>query len=155
MFHVSVSCFHNTYRRATLFSLYSLLAKISIGNDNFFPNFLYTFGRRKSSESKVTYNCRSDGPNICLLFQTCVPAILPPLKYIYPGNMADDLKGTFYLLFEHEMKCHYSRNWDIEVSYVEAKPIHRKLYYSLSLVILSFCSPSWLCYFVYTAWGIS
>ncbi|XP_059297424.1 protein HESO1 isoform X3 [Lycium ferocissimum] len=27
-------------------------------------------------------------------FQTCVPAILPPLKEIYPGNMADDLTGV-------------------------------------------------------------
>ncbi|XP_074341396.1 protein HESO1-like [Apium graveolens] len=26
-------------------------------------------------------------------FQTCVPAILPPLKDIYPGNLSDDLKG--------------------------------------------------------------
>lgn len=27
-------------------------------------------------------------------FQTCVPAILPPLKEIYPGNMADELIGV-------------------------------------------------------------
>ncbi|KAJ4719966.1 protein HESO1 [Melia azedarach] len=27
-------------------------------------------------------------------FQTCEPAILPPLKVIYPGNLVDDLKGT-------------------------------------------------------------
>lgn len=27
--------------------------------------------------------------------QTCVPAIFPPLKDIYPGNIADDLQGTF------------------------------------------------------------
>ncbi|XP_060175454.1 protein HESO1 isoform X2 [Lycium barbarum] len=27
-------------------------------------------------------------------FQTCVPAIFPPLKEIYPGNMADDLTGV-------------------------------------------------------------
>ncbi|GLT43821.1 hypothetical protein SLA2020_177510 [Shorea laevis] len=26
-------------------------------------------------------------------FQTCVPAILPPLKYLYPGNIVDDLTG--------------------------------------------------------------
>lgn len=32
-----------------------------------------------------------------LLWQTCVPAILPPLKDIYPGNLVDDLKGTFRL----------------------------------------------------------
>uniref|UniRef100_A0A7N0V3S7 Poly(A) RNA polymerase mitochondrial-like central palm domain-containing protein n=3 Tax=Kalanchoe fedtschenkoi TaxID=63787 RepID=A0A7N0V3S7_KALFE len=34
---------------------------------------------------------------LCLLiifhFQTCVPAILPPLKEIYPGNIVDDLTG--------------------------------------------------------------
>ncbi|XP_057979927.1 protein HESO1 [Malania oleifera] len=27
-------------------------------------------------------------------FQTCVPAILPPLKEIYPGNIVDDLSGV-------------------------------------------------------------
>ncbi|KAH7855042.1 hypothetical protein Vadar_020590 [Vaccinium darrowii] len=27
-------------------------------------------------------------------FQTCVPALLPPLKEIYPGNMVDDLTGV-------------------------------------------------------------
>ncbi|KAK1572014.1 hypothetical protein Q3G72_026219 [Acer saccharum] len=27
-------------------------------------------------------------------FQTCVPAILPPLRDIYPGNLFDDLKGV-------------------------------------------------------------
>lgn len=32
-----------------------------------------------------------------LLWQTCVPAILPPLKDIYPGNLVDDLKGMFRL----------------------------------------------------------
>lgn len=35
--------------------------------------------------------------SLCLLvvfhFQTCVPAIFPPLKDIYPGNIADDLQG--------------------------------------------------------------
>ncbi|KAK7305783.1 hypothetical protein VNO77_43695 [Canavalia gladiata] len=36
--------------------------------------------------------------SLCLLvifhFQTCVPAILPPFKDIYPGNMVDDLRGV-------------------------------------------------------------
>ncbi|XP_040999627.1 protein HESO1-like isoform X1 [Juglans microcarpa x Juglans regia] len=36
--------------------------------------------------------------SLCLLvifhFQTCVPAILPPLKDIYPGNLVDDLQGV-------------------------------------------------------------
>ncbi|KAG5557829.1 hypothetical protein RHGRI_007913 [Rhododendron griersonianum] len=27
--------------------------------------------------------------------QTCVPALLPPMKEIYPGNMVDDLTGSF------------------------------------------------------------
>ncbi|XP_057475650.1 protein HESO1 [Actinidia eriantha] len=27
-------------------------------------------------------------------FQTCVPALLPPLKEIYPGNLVDDLTGV-------------------------------------------------------------
>ncbi|KAM7262832.1 hypothetical protein ACFE04_000515 [Oxalis oulophora] len=36
--------------------------------------------------------------SLCLLvifhFQTCVPPIFPPLKYLYPGNITDDLKGV-------------------------------------------------------------
>ncbi|KAG6734895.1 hypothetical protein I3842_01G293000 [Carya illinoinensis] len=36
--------------------------------------------------------------SLCLLvifhFQTCVPAILPPLKDIYPGNIVNDLRGV-------------------------------------------------------------
>lgn len=28
--------------------------------------------------------------------QTCVPAILPPLKELYPGDMAHDLRGTIF-----------------------------------------------------------
>ncbi|GKU91984.1 hypothetical protein SLEP1_g5780 [Rubroshorea leprosula] len=27
-------------------------------------------------------------------FQTCQPAILPPLRYLYPGNLVDDLRGV-------------------------------------------------------------
>ncbi|GLT75455.1 hypothetical protein SLA2020_471780 [Shorea laevis] len=27
-------------------------------------------------------------------FQTCLPAILPPLRYLYPGNLVDDLTGV-------------------------------------------------------------
>ncbi|XP_023877233.2 protein HESO1 [Quercus suber] len=30
-------------------------------------------------------------------FQTCEPAIFPPLKDIYAGNVADDLQGNFHL----------------------------------------------------------
>ncbi|XP_023883811.2 protein HESO1 isoform X3 [Quercus suber] len=39
--------------------------------------------------------------SLCLLvifhFQTCEPAILPPLKDIYEGNVANDLRGIFHL----------------------------------------------------------
>ncbi|KAI5670609.1 hypothetical protein M9H77_10973 [Catharanthus roseus] len=34
-------------------------------------------------------------------FQTCVPAILPPLKDIYPGNVADDLTGVRAVAEKH------------------------------------------------------
>nr|XP_027104376.1 protein HESO1-like isoform X1 [Coffea arabica]XP_027104377.1 protein HESO1-like isoform X1 [Coffea arabica]XP_027104378.1 protein HESO1-like isoform X1 [Coffea arabica] len=34
-------------------------------------------------------------------FQTCVPAIFPPLKEIYPGNMVDDLIGVRALAEKH------------------------------------------------------
>lgn len=31
------------------------------------------------------------------IFQTCEPAILPPLSEIYPGNMAADLFGIMFI----------------------------------------------------------
>ncbi|CAK9135655.1 unnamed protein product [Ilex paraguariensis] len=34
-------------------------------------------------------------------FQTCVPAILPPLKEIYPGNIVDDLTGVRAVAEKH------------------------------------------------------
>ncbi|XP_074359645.1 protein HESO1-like isoform X1 [Apium graveolens] len=34
-------------------------------------------------------------------FQTCVPAILPPLKDIYPGNLSDDLKDCMNCSWLH------------------------------------------------------
>lgn len=34
-------------------------------------------------------------------FQTCVPAILPPLKDIYPGNLSHDLKGVRTVAEKH------------------------------------------------------
>ncbi|QCD98522.1 protein HESO1 [Vigna unguiculata] len=49
----------------------------------------------KINNSKTgTFNSYSLSLLVIFHFQTCVPAILPPLKYIYPGNMADDLKGV-------------------------------------------------------------
>ncbi|KAG9151474.1 hypothetical protein Leryth_015088 [Lithospermum erythrorhizon] len=37
-------------------------------------------------------------------FQTCVPAILPPIREIYPGNMVDDLRGVRADVEEHIKK---------------------------------------------------
>ncbi|CAJ1863867.1 unnamed protein product [Sphenostylis stenocarpa] len=49
----------------------------------------------KINNSKAgTFNSYSLSLLVIFHFQTCVPAILPPLKYIYPGNMVDDLKGV-------------------------------------------------------------
>ncbi|KAK7379301.1 hypothetical protein VNO80_04758 [Phaseolus coccineus] len=49
----------------------------------------------KINNSKTgTFNSYSLSLLVIFHFQTCVPAILPPLKYIYPGNMVDDLKGV-------------------------------------------------------------
>ncbi|KAF8396818.1 hypothetical protein HHK36_018451 [Tetracentron sinense] len=43
--------------------------------------------------------------SLCLLvifhFQTCVPAILPPLQEIYAGNIADDTTGVSFTLERH------------------------------------------------------
>ncbi|KAL6980589.1 Protein heso1 [Sarracenia purpurea var. burkii] len=41
-----------------------------------------------------TLNSYSLSLLIIFHFQTCVPALLPPLKEIYPGNMVDDLTGV-------------------------------------------------------------
>ncbi|MCE5165701.1 Protein heso1 [Datura stramonium] len=47
------------------------------------------------NDSKTgTLNSYSLSLLVVFHFQTCVPAILPPLKDIYPGNMVDDLTGT-------------------------------------------------------------
>ncbi|KAF5453589.1 hypothetical protein F2P56_028486 [Juglans regia] len=40
-----------------------------------------------------TFNSYSLSLLVIFHFQTCVPAILPPLKDIYPGNIADGLQG--------------------------------------------------------------
>ncbi|XP_047161948.1 protein HESO1 [Vigna umbellata] len=49
----------------------------------------------KINNSKAgTFNSYSLSLLVIFHFQTCVPAILPPLKYIYPRNMVDDLKGV-------------------------------------------------------------
>ncbi|KAK4351404.1 hypothetical protein RND71_030717 [Anisodus tanguticus] len=46
------------------------------------------------NDSKTgTLNSYSLSLLVVFHFQTCVPAILPPLKEIYPGNMVDDLTG--------------------------------------------------------------
>ncbi|GAB4831840.1 Protein heso1 [Ancistrocladus abbreviatus] len=41
-----------------------------------------------------TLNSYSLSLLVVLHFQTCVPAILPPLKELYPGNIADELIGV-------------------------------------------------------------
>lgn len=41
-----------------------------------------------------TFNSYSLSLLVIFHFQTCVPAILPPLKDIYTGNIADDLQGV-------------------------------------------------------------
>ncbi|XP_028776140.1 protein HESO1 isoform X1 [Neltuma alba] len=49
----------------------------------------------KINNSKTgTFNSYSLSLLVLFHFQTCVPAILPPLKDIYPGNIADDLRGV-------------------------------------------------------------
>ncbi|XP_054798933.1 protein HESO1 isoform X1 [Prosopis cineraria] len=49
----------------------------------------------KINNSKTgTFNSYSLSLLVIFHFQTCIPAILPPLKDIYPGNIADDLRGV-------------------------------------------------------------
>ncbi|OIV95608.1 hypothetical protein TanjilG_23839 [Lupinus angustifolius] len=50
---------------------------------------------QKINDSKTgTFNSYSLSLLVIFHFQTCVPAIFPPLKEIYPTNMADDLIGV-------------------------------------------------------------
>lgn len=42
-----------------------------------------------------------------VFLQTCRPAILPPLKEIYPGNVADDLIGIYHSSF-YELRGQHS-----------------------------------------------
>ncbi|KMT18390.1 hypothetical protein BVRB_2g025420 [Beta vulgaris subsp. vulgaris] len=46
-----------------------------------------------NSSKTGTFNSYSLSLLIIFHFQTCLPAILPPLKDLYPGNMADELIG--------------------------------------------------------------
>ncbi|KAL2926290.1 Protein HESO1 [Bienertia sinuspersici] len=46
-----------------------------------------------------TFNSYSLSLLVIFHFQTCVPAILPPLKDLYPGNMADELIGSNFVLY--------------------------------------------------------
>ncbi|KAH1196670.1 Protein HESO1 [Glycine max] len=49
----------------------------------------------KINNSKAgTFNSYSLSLLVIFYFQTCIPAIFPPLKDIYPGNMVDDLIGV-------------------------------------------------------------
>lgn len=49
----------------------------------------------KINNSKTgTFNSYSLSLLVIFHFQTCVPAILPPLKDVYPGNMVDKLTGV-------------------------------------------------------------
>lgn len=47
-----------------------------------------------NSPKTGTFNSYSLSLLVIFHFQTCLPAILPPLKDLYPGNMADDLIGV-------------------------------------------------------------
>ncbi|KAL3521132.1 hypothetical protein ACH5RR_019281 [Cinchona calisaya] len=48
-----------------------------------------------------TLNSYSISLLVLFHFQTCVPAIFPPLKEIYPGNLVDDLIGVRALAEKH------------------------------------------------------
>ncbi|KAJ7960158.1 protein HESO1-like isoform X1 [Quillaja saponaria] len=66
-------------------------------------------------------------------FQTCVPAILPPLRYIYPGNMVDDLRGV-----RADAEKHIAETCDANITgFISEKfrPVNRS---SLSELFISF-----------------
>lgn len=52
------------------------------------------------------------------IFQTCEPAILPPLKEICGGNIVDDIAGTHYIMFHHVIL--YLLKFFIVVSWLQA-----------------------------------
>ncbi|XP_061368950.1 protein HESO1-like isoform X2 [Gastrolobium bilobum] len=79
----------------------------------------------KINNSKAgTFNSYSLSLLVIFHFQTCVPAILPPLRDIYPGNMIDDLRGVradAENLIEET--CHANINQFISD---KSRPINRK-----------------------------
>ncbi|KAI9078339.1 hypothetical protein K1719_039715 [Acacia pycnantha] len=75
-----------------------LLLWISVMDDRFHDMVLLVkewAKVHKINNSKTgSFNSYSLSLLVIFHFQTCVPAILPPLKDIYPGNIADDLRGV-------------------------------------------------------------
>lgn len=64
--------------------------------------------------------------------QTCRPAIFPPLKDIYPGNVVDDLQGTFLFNVNHKILSNLVR-----FMYYEERLFSNIVLLALLLLILS------------------
>ncbi|OIW14187.1 hypothetical protein TanjilG_21327 [Lupinus angustifolius] len=79
----------------------------------------------KINDSKAgTFNSYSLSLLVIFHFQTCVPAILPPLNVIYPGNMVDDLIGV-----KVDAENHIAETFDANINRFisdKSRPINRK-----------------------------
>ncbi|KAK7290134.1 hypothetical protein RIF29_04341 [Crotalaria pallida] len=77
------------------------------------------------NDSKAgTFNSYSLSLLVIFHFQTCVPAILPPLKDIYPNNMVDDLIGV-----KVEAENLIAEKFDVNINRFlsdRSRPINRK-----------------------------
>ncbi|CAH9103913.1 unnamed protein product [Cuscuta epithymum] len=75
-----------------------LLYWISTIDERFRPLVLLVKEWAKAHKINDSRNGSMNSYSLSMLvifhFQTCEPAILPPLKEIYPGNMVDDLSGV-------------------------------------------------------------
>ncbi|KAJ0718800.1 putative polynucleotide adenylyltransferase [Helianthus annuus] len=72
-----------------------------------------------------TFNSYSLSLLIIFHFQTCEPAILPPLSEIYPGNMAGDLFGNMFI-FVWKITCIYVVNYTIMICETGVRAIAEK-----------------------------
>ncbi|KAJ7964566.1 protein HESO1-like isoform X1 [Quillaja saponaria] len=80
-----------------------------------------------------TFNSYSLSLLVIFHFQTCVPAILPPLKDIYTGNIVDDLRGV-----RADAEKHIAETCDANITRFTSekfRPVNRS---SLSELFISF-----------------
>ncbi|CAK9323789.1 unnamed protein product [Citrullus colocynthis] len=83
-----------------------------------------------NNSKQGTFNSYSLSLLVIFHFQTCSPAILPPLRDIYPGNVADNLKGV-----RAEVESEIARICATNIARFKSRTVNRS---SLSELFVSF-----------------